>query len=110
MKSLNLVLAFVLEVCLLAAIAYWGWQLDATTGVRWCVAIAAPALLALAWSLFAAPTARQRLSRTPLIGFKLVVFTVGAALLYSTGSHALAVLLEALALGNLGLATVWDQA
>jgi hypothetical protein len=109
MKGLNLGLAFVLELCLLGAIAYWASQLDATTGVRWCVAIAAPALLALAWSLFAAPTARRRLSQAPLVALKAVVFTVGSALLYSTGSHVLAVLLEAVALLNLGLARFWDQ-
>jgi hypothetical protein len=108
-KALNLGLAFVLELCLLAALAYWGFQLDAATVVRWLVAIAAPLVLALIWSRVAAPTARRRLAPTPLVVFKVVVFTLGAALLYSTGQHAPAILLEAAALVNLALAVLWGQ-
>lgn len=109
MKALNLGLAFLLELCLLAALAYWGYQLDAATAVRMVVAIGAPAVLALTWSRFAAPTAERRLPQTPLIVFKVVVFTVGAALLYSTRQHAAAIVLEAATLVNLGLAVLWDQ-
>jgi hypothetical protein len=108
-KSLNLGLAFVLELCLLAALAYWGFQLDTATAVRVVVVIAAPAALALIWSRFAAPTAKRRLRQAPLVAFKVAVFTLGAALLYSTGQHWPAILLEAAALVNLGLAVVWDQ-
>jgi len=108
-KGLNLGLAFLLELCLLAALAYWGYRLDAGTAVRWLVAIGAPAALALTWSQLAAPTARRRLPPARLVVFKVIVFTLGAALLYSTGQHWLAILLEAAALLNLGLAVVWEQ-
>lgn len=110
MRSLNLALAFLLELCLLAAIVYWGLQLDASTGVRWVVGIGAAAVLALVWAVFAAPTAKRRLLRTPLIGFKLLVFALGAVVLYSTGQHVLAIVLAAVAISNLALAVVWDQA
>jgi Protein of unknown function (DUF2568) len=106
---MNLGLAFLLELAALAALAYWGYRLDASAGVRWIVAIGAPLALALTWSLIAAPTARRRLARTPLLGFKLLVFTLAAALLYSTGRHALAIPFEAATLLNLGLGVVWGQ-
>ena len=109
MRSLNLGLAFLLELCLLAAIVDWGLQLDTPSVARWLVAIGAAAALALTWTLVAAPTAKRRLPGTPLIGFKLLVFTIGAVLLYSTGRHLLAILLESLVLANLALAVVWDQ-
>jgi Na+/melibiose symporter-like transporter len=109
MKGLNLGLGFLLELALLAALAYWGSQLSTSTAGRWLVAIAAPAALAALWSLIAAPTARRRLSTRPLIAFKLLVFTVGAALLFSTGQHALAIALETVAVVNLGLAIAWEQ-
>jgi len=108
-RALNLGLAFLLELCLLAALAYWGYRLDASAGVRWAAAVAAPLALALAWSQIAAPTAKRRLDQVPLLGFKLVVFGVAAGLLYSTGQHALAIALVAAALLNLGLAVVWHQ-
>lgn len=109
MRALNLGLAFLLELCVLAALAYWGYRLDASAGVRWAVAVVAPLALALAWSQIAAPTARRRLARAPLLAFKLVVFAVAAGLLYGTGQHALAIALAAAALLNLGLADVWQQ-
>jgi Protein of unknown function (DUF2568) len=108
-KALNLGLAFLLELAALAALAYWGYRLDASAGVRWVVALGAPLALALTWSRIAAPTARRRLARTPLLAFKLLVFTVAAALLYSTGRHALAILFEAATLLNLALGAVWEQ-
>jgi enamine deaminase RidA (YjgF/YER057c/UK114 family) len=87
MKTSNLALAFLLELCALAAISYWGYRLDAATALRWTIAIAAPLALALVWSQFAAPTARRRLQRAPLLAFKLVVFALAAVLLYSAGQH-----------------------
>lgn len=109
MRALNLGLAFLLELCVLAALAYWGYSLDASSAVRWVVALGAPLALALTWSQIAAPTARRRLPRTQLLGFKLLVFTLAAALLYSAGQHALAVVFEASALLNLGLSVLWGQ-
>jgi Protein of unknown function (DUF2568) len=108
-RALNLGLAFLLELCALAALAYWGYSLDASSAVRWVVALGAPSALALTWSQVAAPTARRRLPRTPLLGFKLLVFTLAAALLYSAGQHALAVLLGAATVLNLGLGVLWGQ-
>jgi hypothetical protein len=109
MKAVNLGLAFVLELALLAAIAYWGWRLTGSPPVRWLLAIAAPAALALIWSQVAAPNARRRLPPTQLVVFKLLVFTLGAALLYSAGRHVLAIALEAVAVANLALALSWQQ-
>ena len=109
-RTANLGLAFVLELCALAALAYWGDRLDAATPVRWSVALGAPLVLALTWSQIAAPTARRRLPRTPLLAFKLVVFTLAAALLYSSGQHGLALLLEAATIVNLALGVAWNQA
>jgi hypothetical protein len=106
-RALNLGLAFVLELALLAALAYWGFQLDATTAVQWLAGIGAPVALAVVWGLVAAPRARRRLPPSKLIAFKLVVFTLGAALLYSTGQHGPAIALGALALVNLGLSAAW---
>jgi hypothetical protein len=108
-RAINLGLAFLLELAALAALAYWGYRLDASVGVRWVVALGAPLALALTWSRIAAPTARRRLARTPLLGFKLLVFTAAAALLYSTGQHGLGIVFEAATLLNLGLGVAWEQ-
>jgi Protein of unknown function (DUF2568) len=110
MKAVNLGLAFSLELALLAAIAYWGFQLDATTSVRWLATIGAPAALALAWGQVAAPRAKRRLPRLRRLAFKILVFACGAALLYSRGEHGLAIAFGTLVAVNLGLAVAWNQA
>ena len=83
--------------------------MDAPTGVRWLVGIAAPVGLAAIWSVIAAPTAKRRLRRVPLALFKVTVFTLGALALYAAGEHALALALEAVALINLALSAVRNQ-
>jgi hypothetical protein len=79
MKALNLGLAFSLELALLVAIAYWGFQLDATTSVHWLATIGAPAALALAWGQVAAPYAKRRLPRLRRLAFKILVFACASA-------------------------------
>jgi len=106
-KSANLALAFVLELAVLAAVAYSGYRLDAGVAVRAVAAIGAPVLLALVWELVAAPTAKRRLPPVPLVGFKLCVFALGAGLLWAAGRHWLAAVLAAAALVNLGLSVAW---
>lgn len=108
-KGLNLALAFLLELILLAAIAYSAFHLHVATEVKWLVGIAAPLGLAVIWSLIAAPTAKRRLAPIPLVAFKVAVFTFGAIALYSTGQRAPALLLEAAALINLALSVIWHQ-
>jgi len=110
MKALNLGLAFSLELALLVAIAYWGFQLDGTTSVRWLATIGAPTVLALAWGQVAAPHAKRRLPRLRRFAFKILVFACGAALLYSAGEHGLAIAFGTLVSVNLGLAVAWNQA
>lgn len=110
MKALNLGLAFLLELCMLAAILYWALELHASTGVRWVVALGGVASVAVTWSLIAAPRAKRRLPRTPLLVFKLAIFTVSAVLLYSAGQQALAIVFELLVLANLALGVAWNQA
>jgi hypothetical protein len=109
MKAVNIGLAFVLELALLAALGYWGSRLGASVPVRWLAAVGAVVAVALLWSQIAAPNAKRRLAAAPLVVFKLVVFTLGSALLYRTGQHGLGFALEAVAVTNLGLATAWQQ-
>jgi hypothetical protein len=105
LSAINLTVAFVLELVLLAAIGYWGFHLRAPTAVNWLLGVGAPVLVALIWSLIAAPRASRRLRPKPLVGFKLVVFTLGAVALYASSQHTLAILLEVVVLTHLGAAS-----
>ena len=84
----NLLTAFLAELVALGIFAWWGWSVDGTTVVRLLLAIGLPALTAVLWGLFAAPTARRG---TPVVRtvVKVLVFGLAGAALWSLG-HALA--------------------
>ena len=60
-QAINLGLRFVLELCLLAALGYWGFQLEQSWPVRILMGIGAPLLAAVLWGTFVAPKAGHKL-------------------------------------------------
>jgi hypothetical protein len=106
-RGANLALRFLLELCLLAAVAYWGSQIGSSALVNVLVAIAAPVALGAVWGVFLAPKASRRL---PLPGrwlLELAVLGLAVAALAAAGSPLLAAILGAAALLNALLLHVW---
>lgn len=62
MKQANLTVCFLVELCALATLAYWGFTLDAPIAVRVVLGVATPLIAAIAWGAYVAP--RARLSAT----------------------------------------------
>ena len=60
----NLTVAFLLELCALAALGYWGLRTASGPATKAALGIGAPLLAAVLWGLFAAPAPRCR-SRWP---------------------------------------------
>jgi hypothetical protein len=54
-KSVNLALRFLLELCALAALAYWGFQLGKGLIAKIGLGIGAPLLAAVVWATLVAP-------------------------------------------------------
>lgn len=109
LKTLNLAFAFILELCLLAALGYWGWQTGGTLLVRLALGVGAPLLLAIVWGIFAAPTAQRRLKQPWLTALKLLLFGVGTIALVIVGQAVAAAVFFVLFLVNSFLAWVWHQ-
>jgi Protein of unknown function (DUF2568) len=98
----NLALRFLLELSLLAALAYWGTQ----TGhgvVSVLLAIAASAAAAAVWGSFVAPKARWRLHGIAWVALQFVLFGAGVAALIGTGHPVLGGMLGGAAAGNLAV-------
>ena len=53
----NLTVAFLLELCALAALGYWGLRTASGPATKAALGIGAPLLAAVLWGLFAAPHA-----------------------------------------------------
>ncbi len=110
LRAANDGLAFVLELAALAALAVWGFTIDAVWPLRVTLGLGAPILLIVVWGLLLAPQADHRLPLPWLIVVKLVVFGLAAAALAAAGHPRLAVVLGVLVVLNLGLAVAWNQA
>ena len=95
----NLALAFLLELCGLIALGYWGVRTGGGPVTKTALGIGAPLVAAVLWGLFAAPRAPVSV---PLVGLgvKLIVFGSAVAALYTTGHRGLAISFAVLVVAN----------
>jgi len=92
-----LTVAFLAELAALAALAAWGWSTGGSTGSRLVLAVAAPAVAAGLWGVFAAPRAPVRVPALTVL-VKILVFGGAVLALFATGHPVLAIALAAAAL------------
>ena len=91
--------AFLLELCALAALGYWG----AVAGHgAWAYVLAAltPLVAVVIWGTFASPRAPIRLATVPKVALRLNVLLGGAVALAVAGPTWLAVTLAVVILGD----------
>ena len=109
LKSINLGVRFLLELCMLAAVGYWGFK----TGSGWFLKIASgiggPVLIAVIWGMFVAPKAAYPLHGFVLLAMEAVLFGLGVVALYATGKHSLAWGFAVVVVVNRVLMLVWKQ-
>ena len=108
LKSINLALAFVLELCMLAALGYWGFTLDQELAIRIVAGIGAPLLAAVIWGLFLAPKASIPLREPFRLLLKLILFALAAGALYAAQRPGLAAIFALLLAVNTILLYVWE--
>lgn len=108
-KTLNLALAFFLELCLLAAFGYWGFQLKQGLFVRILAGVGLPVLVAVLWGVFLSPKAVVPLVFPVKMCCKTLLFGTAVALLYSTGRTTLAISFGVATAINFLLIIIWKQ-
>ena len=110
LHAANETLAFLLEVLMLLALAWWGARSGSTTASAVLFGAAAPVAAAIVWGLFAAPKARIRLPLTGILAVKAVAFACAAAAIYALGHPAAGAAFAAVSFVNTALATVDREA
>lgn len=112
-RGLNLVLAFVLELVMLAACALSVWTLAGDAGLptaaRVAAAGAALVVVGVVWGWWLAPKAARPLPGAWTALGKLAVFVLVGALVLAAGWAWWGVALVAAAAVNLGLERAWGQ-
>ena len=109
LKAFNLAAAFVLELCALGIIAYWGFNASENTLLRILLGVSAPLSIAVIWGIFLAPKSSRRLKDPALSLAKLVIFGLAAAALVASGQATTAAIFTAAVILNLALALFWRQ-
>ena len=103
MRAANLGLRFVLELCLLAALAYVGLRVSAV------LVVVGPGVAALVWALFVSPRARYPLSTPLWLAVQVVLFGCAVIGLVVVGSVVLGVVFAVAVALNLALVLFWRQ-
>jgi len=108
-KAGNLALAFLLELCILAALGYWGWHTGSGTVARVALGIGLPLLAAVVWGMLLAPKAAFPLPLPAHLALKVAIFALAALALAAAGRPALAWVFAVIVALNLALLYVWRQ-
>jgi hypothetical protein len=109
MQSTNLALRFFLELCILAALGYWGFQTGQGAAGKILLGLGAPLLAGGLWWGFVAPKAPRRLPDPARLGLELLIFGAAVAALFAAGLPALGFVFGGLVALNLGLMFAWNQ-
>jgi hypothetical protein len=109
LKTLNLLVRFLLELCMLAAVGYWGFKVHSGWTTKIIFGIGLPILIAAVWGLFVAPKAIYPLSGASHVAISLLLLSAGAVALFAAGKANLGwVYLIVLAVNQI-LLLVWKQ-
>lgn len=108
-KAGNLGARFALELCVLAALCYWGVKTGEGFIGKLALGIGAPLLAAVVWGFFIAPKATYHPPTAIWIALQVVVFGAAVLSLFATHHPALGLALAILAIANGALLVAWGQ-
>jgi hypothetical protein len=109
LKILNLAVRFLLELCMLAAVAFWGFKTQNSWLMKILLGIGLPVLIATLWGTFLAPKATRPLSGASFLTLEMILFATGALALFASGKPTLGWVYTITIVVNKILLIVWKQ-
>jgi len=89
---------FILELCALIAVGFWGWN-QTNSPVNFLFAIGFPIIMAFIWGVFAVQNDKSRSGKAPIpipglnrLLLELILFAIAAWSIYSLEHHKLCLL------------------
>lgn len=108
-KSANLALSFILELCMLIALGYWGFKTGNAVLTQILLCLGAPLLAAAVWGVLLAPASPRRLREPFHLTLELIIFALAIVALYIAGQPTLAGIFAVVYVINVVLRLVWRQ-
>jgi hypothetical protein len=90
-ESLTLLVRFLLELCMLGALAWWGFETGDGAATQVLLGVGVPVAAAVVWGMFIAPKARHPVPLAVWIGLQVILFGAAALGLAFVASTELAV-------------------
>jgi Protein of unknown function (DUF2568) len=109
LKGLNLLVRFLLELCLLAAVGYWGFKTQSGWAMKIIFGIGLPILIAVLWGLFIAPRATHPLTGISYLAVELILLGSGTLALFASGKTTLGWVYTIILIVNKVLLVLWKQ-
>jgi hypothetical protein len=109
LKGLNLLVRFLLELCMLAAVGYWGFTTQSGWVMKIILGIGLPLLMAVIWGLFLAPRATHPLRGVTRELLELLLLGSGAVALFANGKPTLGWVYTSTLIVNKVLLILWKQ-
>ena len=108
-KGVNLALRFLLEVCALIGLGYWGFATGSGAIAKVALGIGVPVVVAIVWGVFVAPRAPVDLPGVLVLILQVLVFGSAAAGIAATGHRTLAPAFAVVVVINAVLMYAWGQ-
>ena len=108
-KGVNLALRFLLELCALVALGYWGFKTGSGAIAKVALGIGLPLVAAVVWGVFVAPRAPVELPGVLVLVLQVLVFGSAAAGMAATGHRTLALAFAVVVVLNAVLMYAWGQ-
>ena len=108
-KGSNLLVRFLLELCMLAAVGYWGFEIGSGAAMKIILGIGLPLLIAVVWGLLLSPKATYPLRGISRELLELTLFGSGAVALFASNLLVLGWAYTILVILNKILMVVWKQ-
>jgi hypothetical protein len=109
LKFANLGLAFLLELCALAALAFWGVRTGNGLAMKIGLGVGTPLLAAVLWGTFMSPQAALPVPEPWHLVLTVVFFGLAVAGLFMAGRPTLGWTMGIVVAINLVLIAVWRQ-
>ena len=105
----NAALRFALELCALAALAFWGFTVADTLPGDVLLGLGAPLIFALVWGALVAPRAPYRLDDPQRMMLEITAFALAVLALAAAGAGLLALILAVAVAVNIALMVYLGQ-
>jgi Protein of unknown function (DUF2568) len=105
----NLALRFLLELCALVALGYWGFRTGSGLFAKIGLGIGVPLLTIVIWGAFIAPNAAVHVPEPLPFLLGLLILVLAAVALAAAGLPGLAVVFGGIVVINAVLMVIWKQ-